>query len=115
MKKAKASWKSKTTIFAKNVLLKKITFFLNFSRSSRARAGPIWAHFSDLWFNFVCFGSKTEFLTKFLDDSAWFCVEKLKKHGFGTKNLKICPNILKILQNLKKYIKIQVFTRPGVA
>ena len=52
----------------------------------------------DFWFNFACFGSKTEFLTKFLDDSAWFCVEKLKKHGSETKkpknktqNLKIGP------------------------
>ena len=32
-------------IFEKNVLLnKKARFFLDFSRSSRARAGPIWAH-----------------------------------------------------------------------
>ena len=23
---------------------------------------PIWAHISDFWFNFVCFGSKTDFL-----------------------------------------------------
>ena len=34
-------------------------------------------------------GSQTEFLTKSLDDSAWFCVEKLKKRGFEIKNLKI--------------------------
>ena len=27
-------------------------------------------------------GFKTEFLMKFLDDSAWFCVEKLRKHIF---------------------------------
>ena len=88
-------------------------FFLNFSRSSRARAGPtlssraragpIWAHISDFWFNFVCFGVKIEFLMKFLNDSAWFCVEKLKKHGFDTKkprnktnNLKIEPTIQQI-------------------
>ena len=32
-------------IFEKKVLRKKIgAFLLNFSRSSRARAGPIWAH-----------------------------------------------------------------------
>ena len=31
--------------------------------------------------DFACFGSKTEFLMKFLDDSAWFCVEESKKHG----------------------------------
>ena len=35
------------------------------------------------WFNFACFGFKTEFLTKFLDDSAWFCLEKLKNHVFS--------------------------------
>ena len=32
--------------------------------------------------NFACFGSKTEFLMEFLDDSAWFCVEELKTHVF---------------------------------
>ena len=63
--------------------------------------GPIWAHMGPygsswtglgksvnfpstfrktIWTNFACFGSKTEFLMKFLDDSAWFCVEELKKH-----------------------------------
>ena len=47
--------------------------------------GPIWAHISDFWFNFARFGFKTEFCMKFLDDSAWFCVEMLKKHGFETK------------------------------
>ena len=71
--------------------------FLNFSRSSWARAGPtlssraragsIWAHIADFWFNFACFGSQTEFVTKFLDDSAGFCLEKLKKHGFDTKDI----------------------------
>ena len=28
------------------------------------------------------------FLAKFLDDSAWFCVEKLKKHVFETNKFK---------------------------
>ena len=32
----------------------------------------------DFWLNFARFGTKAEFLTKFLNDSAWFCVEKLK-------------------------------------
>ena len=32
------------TIFNKNELLKENAIFLNLSRSSRARAGPIWAH-----------------------------------------------------------------------
>ena len=40
--------------------------------------GPIWAHISNLWFNFARFGFKIEFLMKILDDSAWFCMEKLK-------------------------------------
>ena len=31
---------------------------------------------------------KIELLTKFLDDSAWLCVEKLKKHSFETTKLK---------------------------
>ena len=37
--------------------------------------------------NFARFGVKTEFLMKFLDDSAWFCVEELKKYGFPLKNI----------------------------
>ena len=59
------------------------------SRSSRDRAGPIWTHISAFWLNFAHFGFKTQCLTKFLDDSAWFCVEKLEKHGFETKNHRI--------------------------
>ena len=56
--------------------------------------GPLWADMGpygsswtgpdmtnhDFWTNFARFGSKTKFLTKFLDDSAWFLLEKLKKH-----------------------------------
>ena len=41
------------------------------------------------WFNFARFGSKMKFLTKFLDDSAWLLLEKLKKHVILTKNLNI--------------------------
>ena len=37
--------------------------------------------------NFARFGSKTEFLTKFLDDSAWFCVEEIKNIVFLQKNI----------------------------
>ena len=37
-------WRSKTTMFDENTLLKRnVCVFLNLSRSSRARAGPIWA------------------------------------------------------------------------
>ena len=52
-------------------------------RSWQVRTFPI----SDFWSNFACFGFKNEFLTKFLNDSAWFCVEKLKKQGFETQKL----------------------------
>ena len=45
------------------------------------------------------FGSKTEFVTKFLDDSAWFCVEKLKEHGFETKEPKNMQKIKPKNQN----------------
>ena len=77
-----------TFVFWKMCFRKRGAFFLNFPAlhgpgpgpvcSSRARAGPIWAHISDFEFNFAHFGFKIEFLTKCLDDSAWFCVEKLK-------------------------------------
>ena len=77
-------------------------FFLNFSCSSRARAGPIWAYISDCWFNFVCFGSKAEFLTKFLNDSAWFCVEKLKNTFLRSKSLKTVNKSPKIFKNTLK-------------
>ena len=33
---------------------------------------------------FCKFHFKNEFFTKFLNDSAWFCVEKLKKQGYET-------------------------------
>ena len=42
-------------------------------------------------------------------------MEKLKKHGFETKNNKDRKQIKKYLTNLKKYIEILVVTRPGVA
>ena len=41
--------------------------------------------------------SKVEFLTKFLDASAWFCVEKLKKHILRPKKLK---NTTKIIEHM---------------
>ena len=45
---------------------------------------------------------------KFLNDSVWFCMEKLKKHGFETK----IPKILQIIQksqNIRN--KIHFFAR----
>ena len=53
-------------------------------RPPTARTCPI----SDFWSNFACFGFKAGFLKTFLNDSAWFCLEKLKKHGFEIKNHK---------------------------
>ena len=44
---------------------------------------------SDCWSNFAHFGSKTDFLMKFIDDSAWLCLEKLKKRGFETNKFQI--------------------------
>ena len=55
-------------------------------------------------FNLARFGFKIRFLTKFLNDSAWFLLEKLKKHIILTKNLNILPKILKIPQKSKKLL-----------
>ena len=41
-------------------------------------------------------GLKFELLMKFLDDSAWFCVKKLKKHGLER------PKSFKNRHNIKK-------------
>ena len=56
----------------------------------------------DFWSNLTRFGFKIRFLTKFLNDSAWFLLEKLKKHIISTKNFTIWPNILKIKKNTSK-------------
>ena len=50
----------------------------------------------DIWTNFARFGSKTKLLKNVLDDSAWFCVEKLKKPNKDTKR----PN--NVINKLKK-------------
>ena len=53
-------------------------------------------------------GPKTKFLTKFLNDSAWFCVEKLKKLFFDIKkNLRIRPKTWKYDQTSKKKIRFK--------
>ena len=67
--------------------------------SWQVRTCPI----SDCWFNFACFGFKIGSLTKFINDSAWFLLEKLKKHGFET-------NKLNIWQKSPKYLKIKKIT-----
>ena len=61
----------------------------------------------DFWSNFARFGFKIRFLTKFLDDSAWFLLEKLKKHvicyqkpQYLTKNQRNTKTISKIINVL---------------
>jgi len=44
---------------------------------------------------------QNESLTKFLNDSAWFCLEKLKNMFFSTGNLNILPKIKKWFNNSK--------------
>ena len=70
---------------------------------ARSGLGPKWAlmgppgqvlaglDMSDfrLLVEFPHFGFKNRFLTKLIDDSAWFLLEKLKKHVILTKNLNI--------------------------
>ena len=90
---------SKKTIFDKMCLNKKCIFpelFPLFKGPGRAHMGPyepIWAHISDFCFNFACSGSKISFLVKFLNEFAWLCMEKLKKHSFETKNSNFDKNI----------------------
>ena len=47
------------------------------------------ARFPTCWSNFAWFGFKICFLTKFLDNSAWLLLEKLKEHVFSIKNFNI--------------------------
>ena len=42
---------------------------------------------SNCWSNFAHVGSKANLLMKFLDDSAWFCLEKLKNMFFQPETL----------------------------
>ena len=45
--------------------------------------------FPYVFLRFPHFGSKTDFLMKCLDDSAWLCLEKLKKINESTG----CPRV----------------------
>ena len=47
--------------------------------------------FWEKWINLKNRWSKTDFLMKFLNDSAWLCMEKLKKHSFETNKPKHLP------------------------
>ena len=44
------------------------------------------ACFPYVFLRFPHFGSKTDFLKKLIDDSAWFCVEEAKRHCFSIEN-----------------------------
>ena len=46
--------------------------------------------------------SKIDCLMKFLNDSAWLCMEKLKKHSFETKEPKQLLKILNKSQKIRK-------------
>ena len=62
---------------------------------------------SDFWSTCAHFGSKTGFLMKFLNDSAWLCLEKLKEHVFQPESLPFNKRILNIPQKIKKKIQTQ--------
>ena len=66
---------------------------------------------SDCWSNFARFGSKADFLRKIPDDSAWFCLEKLKNHGFEIKQFK---KLQKSQTYFKKLHLIQKLNYPSV-
>ena len=48
-------------------------------------------------------------MIRFLNDSAWLLLEKLKKHVILTKNHNTLVKITKISNKSKKYVKIQGF------
>ena len=60
----------------------------------------------DFWSNLARFGFKIRFLTKFLDDSAWFLLEKLKKHVILTKNPNIWSTKFKNTPKISKNINV---------
>ena len=41
---------------------------------------------------YIKIGFKLQLLKKVLDGSAWFCLEKLKNHGFETKQINTIPS-----------------------
>ena len=57
---------------------------------------------SQILYNFARFGSKTEFLRKFLDDSAWLLLEKLKNmFSFQPKTLIFDQQIQRYFKKIK--------------
>ena len=77
-------------------------------RSWQVRTCPNHTFDHDFWSNLTRFGFKIRFLTKFLDDSAWFLLEKLKKHVILTQNPNIWPKIQKIFQKSLKLLTFLV-------
>ena len=73
----------------------KVTFLRKENQKPGLLTGPgqaldFWTYSNeDFCLNFARFGSKNICLMKCLDDSAWFLLEKLKKHVILTKNLDI--------------------------
>ena len=61
--------------------------------------------------NFTRFGSRNGILTKFIDDSAWFLLEKLKNHVILSKNLNIWSKNQKIFEKIRKILKNQWIPR----
>ena len=89
--------------------------------------GPMWAHMGPygsswtglgksvnfpstfrktIWTNLARLGSKTNFLMKFLNDSASFLLEKLKNHVIWTKSFNIELKIPKIPEKIRKFPEI---------
>ena len=65
-----------------------------------------------VFLRFPHFGSKTDFLMKFLNDSAWLCLEKLKNICFQPKTFIFDKNQTiqsKIKHINQKLMKIQIF------
>ena len=76
---------------------------------------------SDFWSHFARFGSKTDFLIKFPNDSAWFCLEELQKHAFLSKKYyppirRVSTKGAKLQQTLQSFSRVstQSFSRDSV-
>ena len=51
--------------------------------------------------------SKTDFLIRILNDSAWFCMEKLKKHSFETKKQNNLPKTPQQYKRIRKQLAFE--------
>ena len=80
----------------------RVLFFWRVSPSLRAFGTWQTCPCDDFWSNFACFGSKTYFLRKCPNDSAWFCVERVQTHFEIYKKYLSLNKILAWAQNLPK-------------